>query len=320
MRVLVSWGSKLGGTEGIARIIGEEIERGGSEVVLLSAAELQNVRGYDAAVIGGALYANRWHPAAYRLVTRNVTALRHIPVWLFSSGPLDASADSGTMPPPTQVAVLMERIGAQGHAMFGGRMPADAKGFPAAAMAKKSSGDWRNPDRITGWAADIAQLLPKARPRPAVDFPARSLWRLAAHGVAGWAICAVLMAGLLQLFSTGIAVAIHAVAAPLIFAAVAVSYFGARGAREPLPAALAFAAIVALLDAAIVAGLILRSFAMFESVVGTWLPFLLIFLATWATGLVMSMIPVRRGPPRAGVSGSGIGGAPGAPTQVASGA
>jgi hypothetical protein len=111
------------------------------------------------------------------------------------------------------------------------------------------------------------------------------------HAVAGWALCAALMAALLQFASTGIAIATHAVAAPIIFAAIAVNYFGARGARDPLPTALAFTAIVALLDAVIVAGLILRSYAMFESFAGTWLPFLLIFLATWVTGLVMSMIP-----------------------------
>jgi len=72
-------------------------------------------------------------------------ALRHIPVWLFSSGPLDDSADHDAIAPTRDVAVLMERVGALGHATFGGRLSADAKGFPASAMARKRSGDWRNP-------------------------------------------------------------------------------------------------------------------------------------------------------------------------------
>ena len=136
MRVLVTWGSKLGGTKGIARMVAEELEYRGVEVAFLPAAQLRGVKGFDAAIIGGALYASRWHKAALKFVERNVEALRRMPVWLFSSGPLDNSADQKSIPPVKDVAVLMERVGALGHATFGGKLPADAKGFPASAMAK----------------------------------------------------------------------------------------------------------------------------------------------------------------------------------------
>ena len=291
MRVLVTWGSKLGGTEEIARAIGEVLEANGLDVVAQPASHVPNAEGYDAAIVGGALYANRWHRDAYRFVTRNIAGLQRIPVWLFSSGPLDDAAERSTIPPPRQVSVLMERIGARGYATFGGRLAADAKGFPAAALARSHSGDWRNPNRIRAWAAQLAHDLPNAGPGAPSDPSARSVWRLLAHGAAGWALCAALMASLLQATSLGTAIAIHAVAAPLIFAAIALNYFRAHGAREPLPTALAFTGIVALLDAGVVALLILQSFAMFASVAGTWLPFGLIFLVTWAIGVTMSMMP-----------------------------
>ena len=102
------------------------------------------------------------------------------------------------------------------------------------------------------------------------------------------------MTGLLQTVSTGAAIAIHAIAVPLIFTAIAIVYFRARGARDPLPTAIAFVAIVAVLDAAVVAALVLHDFAMFMSFAGTWLPFALIFLVTWVTGVAMSMMPVPR--------------------------
>jgi hypothetical protein len=162
-------------------------------------------------------------------------------------------------------------------------------------MAKKRSGDWRNPERIRAWAAGIAAALPAARPRPAVEPAARSPWRLLAHGVAGWAACALVMAALLPIAPLGIALMAHAIAAPIIFAAISVRYFGAWGARDPLPTALAFTAIVALLDAVVVAALVQRSFAMFASFAATWLPFALIFAATWITGAVMTMMPGRSG-------------------------
>jgi hypothetical protein len=102
------------------------------------------------------------------------------------------------------------------------------------------------------------------------------------------------MAGVLAVTGAGIAIAVHAIAAPLIFVAIARSYFGARGAREPLPVAVAFTAIVGGLDAAIVAGLIQRSFALFASVWGTWLPLALIFATSWATGAIIATLPWPR--------------------------
>jgi menaquinone-dependent protoporphyrinogen oxidase len=298
MRVLVSWGSKRGGTEGIARMIAAELEQRGIDATPLAARQVVDVQGYDAAIIGGALYANRWHGDACRLVSSNIEALRRIPVWLFSSGPLDRSADGGEIPPCRQVGVLMDRLGACGHATFGGRLERDAKGFPAASMAKKLSGDWRNPARIDAWAAEIAGQLPGARPRPATEPAGGSIWRLLAHGVAGWAICGALMGVLLQTVSEGWAIALHGIAVPLVFAAISVNYFRARGARTPLAAALAFTAIVALLDAGIVAALILGSFDMFTSLFGTWLPILLIFATTWAVGTALQMMPEKTEIPR----------------------
>jgi hypothetical protein len=58
-----------------------------------------------------------------------------------------------------------------------------------------------------------------------------------------------------------------------------------RAARDSLSTATAFTAIVALLDAVFVTGIVLRDFAMFTSFAGTWLPFGLIFPATLVTGL-----------------------------------
>ena len=109
------------------------------------------------------------------------------------------------------------------------------------------------------------------------------------HGVVGWAACALTMGLLLATAHLGTALVLHALAAPLIFVAVSRHYFQQPGAREPRPTAFAFVAIVALLDLVVVAGLIQRSLAMFGSIAGSWLPFLLIFVATWTTGEVMSM-------------------------------
>jgi menaquinone-dependent protoporphyrinogen oxidase len=91
---------------------------------------------------------------------RESEALRATNVWVFSSGPLgDAAQSAGSLEPVPQVARLMADIGARGHATFGGHLSPEAKGFPASAMAKKMSGDWRDEEQARSWAKEIVAEL-----------------------------------------------------------------------------------------------------------------------------------------------------------------
>ena len=287
MRIWIAWGSKRGGTEGIARMLAAQLRTRGHEVITRSAAESQ-VRDVDAVIIGGALYASRWHRSACRFVARNEDVLRTVPTWFFSSGPLDDSAARGDIPPTRQVEILMDRVGALGHKTFGGRLAPDARGFPASAMAKKHAGDWRDPAMIEGWADELARALPFAKPGAAIAQPGRSLLRLALHGFAGWALCTIAMTALLRLVPTTAALVTHLVLASLIFAGIAGHYFAARGAREPVATAGAFVAIFAILDAAIVAGFAGHR-ALLHGVLELWLPLAAIFFVTAAVGTIASI-------------------------------
>ncbi|WAC91501.1 flavodoxin domain-containing protein [Mycobacterium sp. Aquia_213] len=154
-RVLVSFGSKRGGTAGLAAMIGDALTEFGCDAVVSPAKDVHDLGGVDAVIVAGALYAYRWHRDARRFVRRNATALRELPVWLVSSGPLDGSAEERDIPPTAQVAKLARRIGARGHVTFGGRLEPDAKGFPASAMAKKNAGDWRSRAHVQSWVATV---------------------------------------------------------------------------------------------------------------------------------------------------------------------
>ena len=159
MHVLVVYGSKRGGTAGLAEMIGDALVADGLMVDVRPALNLGSRTAYDAVIVAGALYASRWHRDARRFVRRNAEVLRGLPVWLVASGPLDASARAGEVPPVRQVARLVERIGARGQVTFGGRLEPDAKGFPASAMAKKVSGDWRDPEQVREFAALVARSM-----------------------------------------------------------------------------------------------------------------------------------------------------------------
>lgn len=90
-RVLVAYGSRRGSTAEIARWIGDVLHGLGLEAEVAEAATVRDVTAYDAVVLGGALYAGRWHKDARRFARRHATALSGRPVWLFSSGRLDTA-------------------------------------------------------------------------------------------------------------------------------------------------------------------------------------------------------------------------------------
>lgn len=161
MPVLVTYGSKRGGTAGLADMVADALRQEGFVAEVAPARTVRSVADYDAVIVGGALYAFRWHRDAKRLVRHHAQELRARPTYLFSSGPLDDSATEREIPPVKGVKALMDKIGARGHVTFGGRLTPDAKGFPASFMAKKVSGDWRDPEHVRAWVAGIA---PELRP------------------------------------------------------------------------------------------------------------------------------------------------------------
>jgi menaquinone-dependent protoporphyrinogen oxidase len=167
MRVLVAYGSTRGGTQGLAHMVADGLRETGCTVDVVPAGAVHRIHGYDAVVVGGALYAFRWHRAARRFVRRHAAELRKLPVYFFSSGPLDDSAAKGEIPPVKGVAALMDRIGARGHVTFGGQLSQYARGFPASAMAKKVAGDWRDPVNVRAWAHSVAAQLHESSPLPA---------------------------------------------------------------------------------------------------------------------------------------------------------
>ena len=159
MTVLVTYGSTRGGTAELAETVADSLRQAGLAVDVVPARAVRGVGGYDAVVVGGALYAFHWHRDARRFVKRHTAELRRRPTYFFSSGPLDDSAVQGGIPPVKGVDALMRRVGALGHTTFGGRLSPEAKGWPASAMAKKHAGDWRDRDQVRTWAGAIAPQL-----------------------------------------------------------------------------------------------------------------------------------------------------------------
>jgi menaquinone-dependent protoporphyrinogen oxidase len=159
MKVLVTFGSKMGGTAGIAYVVGGVLADAGLDVTVVPAETAPDPAGFEAVVVGGAIYASRWHPDARRFVARHAAALATRPVWFFSSGPLDDDATEREIPPPHHVGVWIRRLGVRDHITFGGRLLPEARGSVAHELAKHAAGDWRDMGQVRSWARGIAAAL-----------------------------------------------------------------------------------------------------------------------------------------------------------------
>lgn len=171
MRVLVTYGSKRGGTQDLADAIGATLREAGHRVDVRDAEEPEGLDAYDAVVVGSALYMFRWMWRVSRFLGRHRDELERLPVWFSSSGPLDHSPREQVIPPVKSVKRWMKRLHVRGHVTFGGRLAADAKGFMAQAMVKNGhAGDFRDFDQARAWAFDLAtelHALPDRVVRPA---------------------------------------------------------------------------------------------------------------------------------------------------------
>lgn len=100
----------------------------------------------------------------------------------------------------------------------------------------------------------------------------------------GWAACGATIGIGMSLMTIDETLILHAVAAPIYFALLSFVYFKRLRYSNPLKTALLFLGFVVFMDFFVVALIIYQSLDMFRSLLGTWVPFFLIFGATWATG------------------------------------
>jgi len=114
-----------------------------------------------------------------------------------------------------------------------------------------------------------------------------------AFAFVGWALCFATIGLGMATMSKDNALIVHAIAAPVFFMVLSLIYFTRFGYTTPLATAAMFVGFVVTMDFVLVSLVILRSLDPFTSLIGTWIPFSLIFLSAYLTGLYVT----RRGAP-----------------------
>jgi menaquinone-dependent protoporphyrinogen oxidase len=164
MRVLVATASKHGATAELGQAIANELTARGVDGAARPVEDVRALDGYDAVVLGSAVYAGRWLPPAREFVERFRAALWDRPVFLFSSGPV------GEPPKPEEdpldAAPMVEACAAREHVVFAGKIDRKRLGFGEKAIVlalRAPEGDFRDWNAVRAWAAGIADRL---RPAP----------------------------------------------------------------------------------------------------------------------------------------------------------
>ena len=159
MKVLVTAASKHGSTTEIASVIATVLQKADVEAEVIDPESVTTLTGYDAVVVGSAVYAGHWLGPAREFVLRYELELADLPVFLFSSGPIGDPPKPAQ--DPTDMIELDEATGAVDHQVFAGRVTrGQLNAFERlVTMVVHADGDFRPWDDIADWATEIARFL-----------------------------------------------------------------------------------------------------------------------------------------------------------------
>lgn len=158
-RALVVVGSRHGGTMEMGDWVVQGLREGGVDAELFDAEDAPSPEGFDVAVVGGAVYAGRWVENVREWTRANSDALKAMPCWIFSSGPV-----TGPPFPSDEESVHYDRLlqwtDAREHRCFPGRIDRPNLRAREKAMViamRVQDCDYRPKDDITAWARGIAR-------------------------------------------------------------------------------------------------------------------------------------------------------------------
>jgi menaquinone-dependent protoporphyrinogen oxidase len=92
--ILIAYASKYGSTQEVAETIGKGLSEAGFQVDLQPVTDVKSLDGYDAVVLGAAIYSTHWHPDAHAFLSKNREILERQPLAIFTLGPLSAGTSA----------------------------------------------------------------------------------------------------------------------------------------------------------------------------------------------------------------------------------
>ncbi|MDX6227766.1 MAG: menaquinone-dependent protoporphyrinogen oxidase [Frankiales bacterium] len=165
MRILVTVASRHGSTSEIADWLAAVLRTRGHDVVVQPPQQVTTLAGFDAVVLGSAIYIGGWLKQAKHFAGRFASDLGDRRLWLFSSGPVGNPLVPAT--PKDDMAGFVHRTGAVEHRVFPGKLDRSvlsARERIAVRAVRVGDGDYRDWDAMETWASTIADVLDRDTP------------------------------------------------------------------------------------------------------------------------------------------------------------
>ena len=164
------YASRAGSTKGIAEFIAERLRGRGIDTDARDVESAKDLAGYDAFVVGSALYYFHWLKEAKQFLSQNRGVLAGRPVWMFSSGPTGSTKtdkkgrDLKDVSGPSEIADMRAMVNPRDHRVFFGAIYRDrlkGKGVLFARfIPKEAEGDFRHWSEIGATADGLADSHP----------------------------------------------------------------------------------------------------------------------------------------------------------------
>jgi menaquinone-dependent protoporphyrinogen oxidase len=162
MTVLLTAVSDHGATREIAARIADDLARHDIDAEVKAPEQVEGLSGYDAFVIGSAIYLGQWLKPATKFIEAHQDELRQHPTWLFSSGPIVGEPVTTDPADAAKGDAIAETLHAREHRLFGGKLDKSQLNWcekVAVRAAHAHEGDYRDWAAIDEWAATIAHEL-----------------------------------------------------------------------------------------------------------------------------------------------------------------
>ncbi len=161
MKILVTVASKHGSTYEIAETICTELRAHHIDAEVKEAGAISSLGGYDAVILGSAIYAGDWLPQAKSFAKKYRAVLAQKPLWLFSSGPL-GEEHAQPVNDLKKMASPLGNVQPRDHRVFVGKLDASELSLAERLITKAvkaPEGDFRDWDEIRAWTRGIVVEL-----------------------------------------------------------------------------------------------------------------------------------------------------------------
>jgi hypothetical protein len=108
--------------------------------------------------------------------------------------------------------------------------------------------------------------------------------KLLPYAFVGWMLCGAIIGIGRELTTIENALIIHLIGVPVIFVVLTKMYYKKNNKLFSLQLAIFMLSLVIMMDFFVVSLMVEKNFNMFKSLVGTWIPFILMFLAVFLVG------------------------------------